>query len=368
MSELLDELARTVATPMPRSRVLRLIGGTIVAAAVPGFRPRRAAARANDGCNASGGGCISSARCCYTSDGYAGSCCPWYITCSPTGSGLCHEQVICEDGRSFCGPPGTKNCCGKDEVCVRGVVCVRPCPADQQVCGQTCCPRTTECVRLRAFGRVTQLCLPKCPAGRSRCGANCCPPRWRCADPDRGLCKQCGSGQVQCGRKCCNRATQFCGDPAQGLCCKKDASSCPTGPATARRRTCCNRPSRCLRQLPSESGALTAASQFVCCPPNRIATNDGEPYACCAPGQVPLGGKLVVGFGIQGLCCNESQVCGSGASITCCQRFSENIGTDLNQTCCNGRCVTLNYDPQNCGACGRTCPPGKRCARGVCTA
>jgi len=81
---------------------------------------------------------------------------------------------------------------------------------------------------------------------------------------------------------------------------------------------------------------------------------------------VSLGGRIVVGFGIQGFCCNRSQICGSGDSKTCCQRFSENIGTDLNQTCCNGRCVTLNYDPANCGACGRRCAPGQVCARGVC--
>jgi hypothetical protein len=367
MSEFLDELARGLARPMSRRRALRFVGGALVSASVPGALARRAWARPQDGCNAKGGGCISSARCCYTSDGYAGQCCPWYFKCSPR-SGLCTEQYICEDGRGFCGPPASKTCCLKDEVCFRGA-CVEPCPPDQQVCKEPkCCPRGTECTRFTYAGRRLETCLPKCPQGRARCGVNCCPPNWRCKNPDIGLCKRCGTRQEECGHKCCDKRTTFCADPAHDLCCPKNSSSCPTGPVTAPRRTCCQRPNRCTRLLPAASGALTAASPHVCCPPDRLVLNNGEPLGCCAPGQVSLGEKLVVGFGIQGFCCNQSQICGSGNDRTCCQRFSENIGTDLNQTCCSGKCVTLKHDPANCGACGRSCPPGQRCDFGVCGA
>ena len=41
--------------------------------------------------------------------------------------------------------------------------------------------------------------------------------------------------------------------------------------------------------------------------------------AWCAPGQVSLGGKLLVGQGIQGACCDEDKICGKGADLTCCQ-------------------------------------------------
>jgi hypothetical protein len=370
MTAFLDGLARALAKPMPRSRALRLMGGAVVTAAVPSWFPKLASARALDGCNASGGGCIKTARCCFGSDGFAVSCCPWYFTCRP-GSGLCGEKYICEDGRPFCGSPKSKICCGPSQVCVKGE-CFTPCRPDEHVChpqGQpdgVCCPRTTECVRLRIGGRSTETCIPKCPGGRTRCGPACCPRNWHCKNPDTGVCKRCASGHEECGKKCCNKRTSYCGDPTRSLCCPNNASACPTGPVTAPRRTCCPKPNRCARQLPAEMGALTAASPYVCCPPDR--TVPGATPMCCAPGQVSLGGRVVVGFGIQGFCCKRDQLCGSGPNQTCCQRFSETIGTDLNQTCCSGRCVTLNYDPNNCGSCGRRCPPGQRCARGVCTA
>jgi len=33
---------------------------------------------------------------------------------------------------------------------------------------------------------------------------------------------------------------------------------------------------------------------------------------------------------------------------------------------CNGQCVELQNDPQNCGACGKICPPGELCFNGQC--
>ena len=39
MSGLLDEVARTLATPMPRGRALRALGAALLAASVPAFRP-----------------------------------------------------------------------------------------------------------------------------------------------------------------------------------------------------------------------------------------------------------------------------------------------------------------------------------------
>jgi hypothetical protein len=55
VSEFLDELARSLANPMPRRRALRLIGGAVVTTTAPALFPRKAFARAQD-CNAFGAG------------------------------------------------------------------------------------------------------------------------------------------------------------------------------------------------------------------------------------------------------------------------------------------------------------------------
>jgi hypothetical protein len=57
MSEFLDGLARSMASPIPRSRALRLVGGALVSAAVPSLRPRfawGASKRALGECDAPG--------------------------------------------------------------------------------------------------------------------------------------------------------------------------------------------------------------------------------------------------------------------------------------------------------------------------
>ena len=37
------------------------------------------------------------------------------------------------------------------------------------------------------------------------------------------------------------------------------------------------------------------------------------------------------------------------------------------QTLCNGVCVLLQSDPNNCGACGTTCPTGETCSSSRCS-
>ena len=38
------------------------------------------------------------------------------------------------------------------------------------------------------------------------------------------------------------------------------------------------------------------------------------------------------------------------------------------QVACGGVCVSLDSNPNNCGACGLKCGPGKRCVAAVCVA
>ncbi len=97
---------------------------------------------------------------------------------------------------------------------------------------------------------------------------------------------------------------------------------------------CCAKPNKCTRELPRGIGGLTSTSPYVCCPPERqVPVDETHPTdinACCAPGQVSLGGKLLVGQGVQGHCCDENKICGKGASLTCCQ---------TGQSCVDGACA-----------------------------
>jgi hypothetical protein len=61
------------------------------------------------------------------------------------------------------------------------------------------------------------------------------------------------------------------------------------------------------------------------------------------------------------LCCRNDKVCGD----TCC---GTNANPANNATCCNDKCVSLYFDSQNCGGCGRRCGPGQRCQEGRCVA
>lgn len=57
----LDDLARTLAEPMPRRRVVRLIGASLIAMSVPGLRPEGIGARSTAICDA---GCGPDVRAC----------------------------------------------------------------------------------------------------------------------------------------------------------------------------------------------------------------------------------------------------------------------------------------------------------------
>lgn len=177
MSEFLDELARALAKPMPRSRALRLVGGAFVYGAIPGLRSRwPAAARAYS----AGATPTRRAGECFDEGPYQ----PFLFNCRPhtrTPGPVCEPSPVapvpdcCDDGEKCCtdGPRtlfgnGYYCCptsceCSKGRCCPPGAGCIDKCCAS----GQTCC--------LSAASR-SHFC---CRSGGC-CGSKCCSEHEEC--------------------------------------------------------------------------------------------------------------------------------------------------------------------------------------------
>jgi hypothetical protein len=142
----LDDLARSLASPMPRSRALRLLGGALVSAATAGVLGRAPApARASR---------------------LAG-------TCTGPSSGVLAYEFFCaphSNAGPECGPPrgGVPDCCD-----ARGPKCCSDGPPDNGRTGHYCCEAGCDCYK--------GLC---CPPGGDR-GVDkqgkplCCPRGWK---------------------------------------------------------------------------------------------------------------------------------------------------------------------------------------------
>jgi hypothetical protein len=310
-----DDLARTLAEPMPRRRALRFAGAALIASVLPGLRPRGALA---DGC---GPDTLCESLC--TSLGHIGAC----------GTNVTNAcgQIDCrlEGGLS----PGEKCCRGGDApwICnetdrcgsANGPHCVA-CP-DERQCGKACCKSGEFC-----GSRNRELCCKNgdnaCLVPRSAQGI-CCPPgKQCCANADKAAC--CGSDQkchagkcvckegVTCGEdcckkgetcsngKCCPKGKVNCGD---GECCKSAASCCGETCCTGARETCVGGAKGkqcCLRSRISGSGASAR-----CCPGGTVATATG----CCPPTNL----NCCDSFDPAGLAClGAHDVCVRGACKT----------------------------------------------------
>jgi hypothetical protein len=358
MSELFDELARSLTRPMPRRRVLRLLGGALVAAAVPGglrSRPALGAIRGRAGglglcekdCSAPFPvPCICPGpdpKYCFETCGEAGSTC----CCLKGTDGRPSGAVACPPG-TRCGRPGESNCvcvktCGT-ACCGKGEFCANPrenlcCKEGERGCGLQCCKANQECVTVRVGTGRSGICTQRCPSGRAWCGKDtCCPPRWRCVNESTGLCKRCGRNEEECGKKCCDRATSRCCGP--NLCCKKGRACCTVDG----KRICCPPNTKCAPMILPGAAGITKGSPRTCCPLPRFSKAE---EICCPPGQVALNtpGFALPPTGISAFCCPPAQICPSST-----------LGK---------ACVDLQSDPRNCGSCGNVCPSGI-CSRGVC--
>src|SRR5262249_31179576 len=100
---------------------------------------------------------------------------------------------------------------------------------------------------------------------------------------------------------------------------------------------------------------------------------------CSDPSQLYCDGQCIDGFDDPNNCGRCGNVCPAGQDCIGgeCQPPCDDPCHELvNNVCvlkdpskdsvCNGACVDLNSDQNNCGACGNVCPAGQECVDGAC--
>jgi hypothetical protein len=303
---ILEELARSLAEPIPRRRALRLLGVSLVAVAVPGMRPGRAGATRGRAL------CTADQQQCHNTFLTQQWCCELrkYIICGEK-DGQCIDTCTGK-GATPCGAGKSFDCCfdplGKPGLieCKKGK-CVPTCkgvglPGGD--CGDTCCTPQQDCVGGK--------CLGKCPPGRPRCGTKCC---------DKGYaCKQgkCCPGTKVCGRTCCQPPNT----------CKKGVCTCPSGRKSCNGKDCCGKNESCASCgtgsdlcCKSKETCVVSKGRNTCCPDGQVTKTFGM-TACCPPNTYP---QL---FG----CCNIGL-------RSCCTGDIGKKCAAAGKLCVNGQCV-----------------------------
>lgn len=287
-----DDLARTLAEPMPRRRAVRVIGASLAALAVPGVSPRIARAAMGGGYDIGPSSCPGGASLCSTyidpsnwPKGQKHKCCPYpndQWTCGGPDAYTCIDTckatlAVLPKGKGVKatwsqatwpdGSPKRYNCCVLPDTKAVDGECLPNCPYQYRFggaigpvsCGETCCATYQICVKgecqpCEKFGGHS--CQPAgggaavcCPRGTNCCANNkttaCCGPKQTChaAGVKQATCK-CDTGK-KCGSDCCDDGETCCqgkeccakGETCTGNgCCPKDRV-CPTG---EKANTCCD--------------------------------------------------------------------------------------------------------------------------------
>ena len=337
----LDDLARTLAEPMPRRRALRLLGTSLAAVVVPGGGARMARAATT----ARSETCDSDERICHwdDDDDYRTPekfyCCgpSAHIECGPVGGpggGTCvnncpsfnpvskKSQYTCTADKPEA-PPGTP---GERASWKKGSCCVRPewkgCFPDGSCkpncslrgrgyfeCGKDCCPPGMECKGEKCVPCPGESCTPArggaarcCPKGTRCCFNNtstaCCGPEQTChaAKPGRPATCTCNRGaDEKCGSDCCGKSETCCEGKdccAPGETCTQ-GGCCPKGRAVCRSRDrgktiCCAKGEFCFWKVEDEFVPLVGTCKRACAPGNRCGTQCcGAGYGCKKGACVP---------------------------------------------------------------------------------
>ncbi|MDX9719152.1 MAG: hypothetical protein RBU37_00285 [Myxococcota bacterium] len=334
-------------------------------------------------------------------------------TCAYCSAEECCDGVcvnLKNDARN-CGVCG--NPCGEREVCLGGAC---TCPAGTETCGEE------KCIDLLSnkehCGNCETRCDYNCYQAVCSCGQGyCVPPQECCENPlgkdtdptnDDFICfnlqedpYNCGGCGVECGEgEVCFEGKCTCGDQpgAEGPFCTQPNTYCCADAAGdgGVLGSCLNEGEPCLcggtERCEGGTYCCNVADQDQCvesttehcgpgcrmCPdPNMVCEYD----LCRCPAELPNN--------CDGVCVNvkdDNDNCGAcGTTCTdgalCCERTClspEELqsnrhhcgscynGCSSSQDCCGGACVDVLADSNNCGACGNVCLPTQTCSNGQC--
>jgi hypothetical protein len=251
MAHRFDDIARALGSdgPLSRRKILYALGVAVAGAVATGY-PAEAAPKTGKKCTKDNN-CASGQRCC---------------------NGICTNITT----TSNCGRCG--NVCSNSQGCCNGI----------------CKPLNT----VDNCGTCNVVCISN--GGKAECCAG------KCTDVTKDP-----ANCATCGNKCA------------GVCCLTTAN--PKGECCAAGQICC-----------------TNFTGFtVCCTPGKN----------CDPGNV----------------CNPDFIfCSSGSTVTTAATLAGEPCT-AGPNCCNGQCIDITTDPNNCGACGNKCASGTTCTAGTCT-
>lgn len=275
---------------------------------------------------------------------------------APCPQGAACTGGICQGGTTQTCPTTAPAMC-KDAA--GNSVCVNPSsdPSNCGACGRTC-PAGVACMNGQCGGTSQTACPPNapmtCPGTQ---GPYCTDPK---TDPHNcgGCAKQCPAGAVCYDGRC--DATGQCPADRADVCRNPDGTAYCTSfrfdPANC---GACGKV--CAPGAACTEGRCGSPPASTTCPPNtpvQCKDASGNPYCTdgkndphncggcglvCAPGGVCLDGR-----------CDASGMCPADRSELC----RNPDGTAW--------CTNFRFDPQNCGACGKSCGPNAACNEGVC--
>jgi Cys-rich repeat protein len=333
----------------------------------------------------------------------------------------CVDDAQCPSG--LCLPDGTCGACGPSAACPQGEVCnsgqcISGCAGDTAGCpsGKFCLPGSSVCVDCTADAQCgpgfvcspTNTCVPGCSAGNPACGMGqvcdvdggaCvgCLANAQCTNPQApvcsgGTCVGCvGNGDCTSAAPQCNPVSRTCvaclddtqcalGQLCKGNACVPGCSATHACPGVEQCKLPAGQCVQCLSDV--QCGGTTprcgpGTSRCVACLPgpgdNCPVGNYCRPDFVCERG-CKRGSDCPSGVCLADRSCQQctadaqcaaGKVCDNG---TCTAACSATNPCGAGKACCSAsqRCIDLQNDAANCGACGNACGAGGACCAGQC--